>query len=1139
MKKIKSEGNYLTKKTPIKHFLLIMRMTFILLFTCVLCSMAEISYTQNAAVTINKRNVALKEVLNEIEKQTNYLFIYNNEVNTNEKVTVNAKQKAVSEVLNSILKEKDLNYTLEGNHIILSVLEKIDETDNKIVEIIQQQQKKTITGTIVDINGEPIIGANIVEAGTTNGTVTGIDGKFSFNVADDAVLQIFYIGYLTQKINTAGRTNIDIVLQEETIGLEEVVAIGYGTLDKKELTSAVAHISSEDFLSVNSVDPSMIIQGKVSGVSITNTAAADPNNEASIQIRGITSRAAGLGPLIVIDGVSGGNITNINSNDIASIDILKDGAAAAIYGTRGSNGVILITTKMGTKDGKMHTSYNSMLSASVPNNQLDLLSAKEYRQYRTENNPALDFGGDTDWINEITRTGFTHQHTLILSAGNNKSNYRASADYRDATGIDIRSERKEYGGRISVNQETNSGLFKFSLNIAPRIVYRDNSSLDAFKWAADANPTTPIYDPDNPTLYYDFTGQQSDVNPLELLKLEEDGGETKFLDWNGTIKVNLLPLLSKGGNSIHSLNTQITYANQQSDNFNYFYRPSTSTRAITNGFKGEANRSYDKYIQHSLEWVGNYSVQKNDHAFRALVGYSYQYFQNSGMSAANKDFASDVLTYNNIGSGEWANLDGKNGIGSYKNDAKLIAFFGRLNYDYKGRYLATASLRYEGSSRFGANNKWGYFPAVSAGWRISKEPFMSGISWINDLKLRADYGETGNQNFPSYLSLATMTSFGSYYYNGSWFTVWGLGKNPNPELKWEKGKNWNIGLDFSLFDNVLSGSVNYYNRKQQDLLGDYTVPVPPAIQETTFVNVGTMRNTGVELELNAKVFSNKDFSYSIGFVGATNENKFLNFSNNSYTSSGYYDLASMESPNTPGTLQRIEEGKRIGNYYTWAYAGIDSNGDWVVWNKDNTEMIKIGDAKNEDKRVTGNGLPKITASMTNTFTYKNWAMSIFLRGAFDYELFNVHDFYYALPSSQGNVLKKAYGKNAQITKGTNVLTDYFIESGDYVKLDMITLSRTFNFHSKWVENVRLYITGRNLATFTGFSGVDPSTYQTNGLTPGVNLLGGNAGSSYVDANADGNSRAITSGIYATEGTMGTRRYYPTTTQIIFGVQIDF
>lgn len=975
----------------------------------------------------------------------------------------------------------------------------------------QSSEKITLSGLVTDNNNVPLIGVTVAEKGTSNGTSTDLEGRYTIKVRPNSVMRFSFLSFKTQEVNVINKTTINVSLNEDLQSLNEVVVIGYGSLDKKEVTSAVSHISSKDFLSVSSVDPTMMIQGKVAGVSITNTGVADPNNQASIQIRGISSRAAGLGPLIVLDGVPGADLTNINSNDIASMDILKDGAASAIYGTRGSNGVVVITTKKGARDGRVHTTYNSMMSLSIPLRELDPLTSAEFREYHIAGNPAKDQGGDTDWLSEITRTGFAQQHTLTLSGGSNKSNYRASVDYKDSEGIDLRSGRQEYGARISINQASKSGLFDFAVNIAPRIINRENSSWDAFKMAMDANPTTPVYSTENPGLFSDFMGQEALWNPMEELKLEQNGGETKLLEWDATAKLNLLPILAKEGHSIHSLSTQITFADHQSDNFDYMFRPSTSNWAKRSGFSGEASRRYSKFRQNSLEWLGNYSMELEDHRVKAMAGYSYQYIQESGLFAENKDFSSDILTYNNLNTGDWAKEEGRSGMSTWKNDSKLIAFFGRLSYDYKEKYLATASLRYEGSSKFGANNKWGYFPAVSAGWRISEEDFMNDISWIDELKIRADYGVTGNQNFGNYLSLSTMQSFGSYYYNGSYYTVWGPGKNPNPNLKWEKGKNWNAGVDFSLLNNVISASVNYYYRKQQDLLGDYNVPVPPYLYTSSFVNVGTMRNSGVEVDLNIHAIKTKDFNYNVGLVGSSNDNKFINFSNSEFVGQGFLDVGYMESPNQPGRLQRIEEGKRIGNYRTWKYAGIDKDGDWVVWNKDNTEMIKISDAKEEDKRITGNGLPKFTASMNNNFTYKNWGLTVFLRGAFGFDIFNVHDFYYGLPVMQSNVISKAYGKNAAITKGKNMLTDYFIESGDYVKLDMVTLNYTFNIKNKWLESVRLYATGKNLATFTGFSGVDPSTYQTNGLTPGMNL----------------------------NGTEGTRRYYPSATQIIFGVQVDF
>lgn len=770
-----------------------------------------------------------------------------------------------------------------------------------------------LKGTVTDASTqEGLIGANIKIKGTTRGCITDIDGNFTLNdVSAKAILVVSSIGYSTQEVAVNGQPTLNIRLKEDSELLDEVVVIGYGTMDKKELTSAISHVSEKDFLSISSIDPSMMIQGKVPGVSITNTGAGDPNNQASIQIRGVSSRSAGLGPLIVIDGVPGGNLTNLNANDIASFDILKDGAASAIYGTRGSNGVILITTKKGQKDGVVRTTYNGTFAFDVMKEELDMLSAQEYRNLRLTDNKGIDLGGNDNWLDAVSRTGFTMQHTLTLSGGNDKTNYRVSADYRDAKGIDIRSGREEYGARASFNHTTASGLLTFTANLAPRIAYRDQSDWNAFRNAIEANPTTPFMDPEDPSKYYNFQGQVVGYNPLETLKIEENKGETKLLDWDATAKLNLFPLLLKDKTSKHSLSTQITFADHQYDNFNSWFRPSTSTQAINAGREGEASRSYSKERQSILEWLANYQTSFGDHNLKAMLGYSYQYSQYSGMDASNKDFPNDGLGSNNLGTGEYAKEEGEIGMGSYKNDAKLIAFFGRISYDYKGKYLLTASLRHEGSSKFGVNNKWGNFPAVSAGWRISEEAFMKDIRWIDDLKLRGDFGVTGNQDFGSYNSLNTMTGFGYYSYNGRYFQVWGPSKNVNPDLKWEKGKNWNVGLDFSLLNNRVYGSLNYFSRRQQDLLGSYKVSVPPYLFDETFVNVGTMKNTGFEFDLNWNAVNTKDFGYTIGIVGATMNNEFVDFSNSQYVGQDFYNVCGTEDPYPFYNLQRIQKGERL------------------------------------------------------------------------------------------------------------------------------------------------------------------------------------------------------------------------------------
>ena len=969
-------------------------------------------------------------------------------------------------------------------------------------------QKVKITGTVTDPGGEPLIGVSVKTGNSGAGAITDVDGNYSVEVSPTGTLVFSYVGFEVRNEPVKNRRVINVTLKEKNDVLNEVVVIGYGTMDKKELTSAISHVGEKDFLTISSLDPSMMIQGKVAGVSITNTGAGDPNNQASIQIRGVSSRSAGLGPLIVIDGVPGGNLTNINPNDIASFDILKDGAASAIYGTRGSNGVIVVTTKKGSKDGRMHTSYSGMFSWDVINKELDMMSAQEFRDVRLGwGDTGVDLGGNVDWLDAVSRTGTAQQHTLTLSGGNDKSNYRVSADYRDAKGIDLRSHRREYGARASIMHTTKGGLFTITANIAPRIIYRDQADWGVFKDAIEANPTTPLMDPENPTRYYNFQGQVVGSNPVERQLLEKDHGDTKLLDWDGTVRLNLLPLLGNDSDGNHRLSTQVMFADHQYDNDNSWFRPSTSTICINNGREGEASRSYSKERQYVVEWLTNYSGSFGSHNVKGMAGYSYQYAQYSGLNAYNKDFPNDGLGYDNLGSGEYAKEEGEIDMGSYRNDSKLISFFGRVSYDYAGKYMFTASLRHEGSSKFGADNKWGNFPAVSAGWRISEEPFMKNVKWVSDLKLRADYGVTGNQDFGSYISLNTMTGFGYYFYNGKYFQVWGPSKNVNPDLRWEKGKNWNIGIDFSLFNNRVYGSVNYFNRKQQDLLGNYKVSVPPYLFDETFVNVGTMKNTGIEIDVNFKAVNTKDFSYDLNFVGTTMKNKFVDFSNSKYIGQDYYDMAGTEDPYPFYNLQRIQKGESLGNFYMWRYAGHSADGEWLVYDKDG-DIIRASQASDADRQVVGNGMPKFTMSSSHNFHYKNFDLSLFFRGAFGYDIFNIHDFYYGTRNFTGNRLDKAYGKNFVVSGSANpVVCDYFLEKGDYLKLDMMTLGYTLNLKDcPYLDRVRVYGTMKNIFTITKFSGVDPSSYQVNGLTPGA---------------------------------QGSRTYFPTTRQFIVGLQIDF
>jgi TonB-linked SusC/RagA family outer membrane protein len=970
-------------------------------------------------------------------------------------------------------------------------------------------QTRTVTGTVTDSTGAPVANASVVAKGTKSGTTTSAAGLFKLNVPETTqTLVITSLNYEQQDVPVGnGVVTVTLRSSSSSLGAVTVVSVGYGTLNKREVTSAITHLSSKDLLAFGGNGALTSIQGKVAGLSITNTSPADPNSGPSIQLRGVSSRNAGLGPLFVINGVPGGNIDNLNQNDIESIDVLKGGAASAIYGTRGSNGVILITTKKGSSQPRAF--YDGYVSFDMPTNRINVLSQEEF----LARNRGTNYGGSTDWFKAVTRDyAFNQKQTLQFSGGDNRTNYIVSLDYRNAHGLDLRSTKQEYGGRLNLNHTSANNLYTVGITIAPRYLKSNNASTGAISQSLTLNPTLPVMDTANPTKYnYINVGLAGAYNPVEELNTVLSGTEGKYLDWNVSFRLNLL----------RNLYTQATLGQQTQDFFGFGFTPSYNTGAINgNAGRNSGGRNYDKNDQKSFEWIGNYTLDLDRHSFKLLGGYSYYYFNSSGLNGSNSNFPSDVLSYNNLGTGVY-NLplptNGASGdftfrrIGSYKNDSRLIAFYGRLNYDFAKKYYFSASLRREGSSKFGFDNKWGYFPAASVGWSISKETFFPQIAWLNDLKLRADYGETGNQDFGNYLSLDTYSGFGYYPYNGTSYQVWGPSQNTNYDLRWEKAQNFNAGLDFDMLGNKLTGSLNYYVRTNKDLLGNYNVPVPPNVQPSTFANVGTMKNSGFEIQLNGNLISNKNFSYSVSFAGATNDNKFVSFSNEIYQGQSFTDLVGMPAPGSPGTAQRLEEGRRIGSFYMLRSAGIDATGRLLVYNKEG-KVIPGNQASVNDKQFVGNGLPQFTGSLGNTVTYKNFDLSVYLRGAFGYDLFNTTAFYIGTPVTQAgaNVLSSTYagGKYAVLTNPQTYssLSDYFLEKGDFVKIDNVTLTYNFKSPIKNINSGRLYVTGRNLYTFTKWTTGDPESINVNGLTPGIN---------------------------------SSLAYYPSTLQVLVGLQLKF
>jgi TonB-linked SusC/RagA family outer membrane protein len=1044
-------------------------------------------------VTFQAESQTIESVLNQLGKQLNLHFVYSPQlIDSDRRVTLHVTDEPLVQVLNELLAPRKSQFEVQKGRVIFSQ----PQRDASAANI-------PVSGRVTQGKGEGLPGVTVIVKGTTQGTTTDGDGNFSLNVPEGSVLQFSSIGFNPQEVTVReATTGLQIALQENSQSLDNVVVVGYGSLDKKEVSSAITHIDSRDLLTVGAINPITALQGKVAGLTIANGSAADPNSQPSIQLRGVSSRSAGLGPLIVINGVPGGNLENINQNDIESIDVLKGGAASAIYGTRGSNGVLVITTKKGTKDNRLD--YNSYTTFDYATLQPKVLSAEDFVAQKR----GTDFGAKTNWLKEISRNyAFAQKHSLTASGGSDNSNYRVTFDYRDAKGIDVRSGRQEYGARVSLNHNSANKLYSIGLNFAPRYINARNADYGSFEQALTLNPTIPVRDPTNPTLYYNIrTGFDGPFNPVERLRTELSGTEGKILNFDTNFKLNILP----------SLTTQVTYGQFTSDYFDFGFRPSTSTFALQNeGGMNSASRNYNRSDQRSLEWIGNYALTKKDHSLQVLGGYSYQYFTSEGNGIYNRNFPSDAFTYNNIGTGLYGQVAGRTDGSSYKNDSKLIAFFGRVNYSFKDRYILSASLRHEGSSKFGVDNKWGNFPAVSVGWRISQESFLANQRWINDLKLRADYGVTGNQDFGNYLSQNLYGGFGYYLLGGTYYQVYGPTQNLNTDLRWEQAQSFNVGVDFALFNNKLTGSVNYYTRRNKDLLGSYAVPIPPNTQGSTFANVGSLDNSGVEVQLSAPIISKPNFQYSISFAGATNGNKFVSFSNDTYQGQTFVDAVGLPSPGSPGNAQRLQEGQRIGTFYMLKSAGVDDRGRLLVYAKDGS-VITGDKATLADRQVVGNGLPKYTLSLGNTFTYKNFDAAIFFRSVLGFDAYNLRAFYLGTPATQSeaNVLTSAYGdsKYAKLTNTAtaNVLSDYFLEKGSFAKLDNVSLGYTFQFTSKYARSLRLYAAAKNVLTVTSYTGGDPDIIPINGLYPGIRT------------NSDNN---------------GTRQYYPSTTQVLFGLQL--
>ena len=957
-------------------------------------------------------------------------------------------------------------------------------------------QNITVRGTVTDTSGEPLIGVTVQVKGTSVGTVTDSEGKFSLNnVPSNSTLEISYVGMQSEKIVLSGRTNVNVILREDTELLEEIVIVGYGGVERRDLTSAVSKVSSKDFLQGAVNNPMQMIDGKVAGVTISNYAASDPNRNPidNLQIRGASSLESGNGPLIVIDGMPGGNLRNLSNQDIESITVLKDGSAAAIYGSRAANGVIIVQTKSG-KSGRVSITYEGYMEHDLVAKKPDVLTPEEFVKRERD----TDHGAKTLWYDELLRKdNFGHNHYLALGGGSENSIFRISGNYKNKKGIDIASDREEYGVRTNFRQTTLEGLLELTGNISYRLVDENYTNYGAFKQAVQLNPTIPLMDPNDPGKYYHFKGYDT-YNPVGDLKDRINGARQEYNIMDFNFKLNLLP----------NLNSELKLARQGQTMKRYEYYYSQHRESIDNIRKGRARLQSENWEDLTLEWITNYFTSLRDvHNLKLMGGYSYQEFRNEGFWAENMDFPSDAFLYNKLGSGQWNRKEGRLGMDSWKSMEKNIAFFGRINYDYQDTYLLTASLRYEGNTKFGKDNKWGFFPAASAAWRISNLSGLSENEIVDDLKIRVSFGVTGRSGFPRYSSLARYQGYGRYLNDAcEWIQVFGPANNPNLNLRWEKQNSLNFGVDYSLFNKSLNGSLDYYIRKGSDVISWYDAPVPPNIHQQIFTNVASTSSKGVELNLEWNPVKTGDFDYSTTLVASYTKSMVDKFSNEFY-SKGYIDRSHLPSPGNPGPAQRLEDGIEIGSFRGYKYAGVNDDGYIMIWEKGvKGGTMKVAEEGNdEDKVYLGHGMPRIEMSWGNTLRYKNFDLSLFFKGKFNYQILNLYQMYYGLQHQPGiNLLKDAFSRNAHL-KGPKHITDCFLENGNYLKLDNVTLGYTPKIRSKHISNFRIYATARNLFTITNYSGLDPANTQISGLDPGI----------------------------------GSLDLYPTTTNLSFGVQVSY
>lgn len=945
--------------------------------------------------------------------------------------------------------------------------------------------QSNVSGTVTDTDGEPLIGVSVIEKGTSNGGVTDVDGRFSVNVKPGKTLRFSYIGYATKEVTA--KAGMKVVLEEDTKMLDDVVVIGYGAIQRKDVTSSISTVKAEDLNVGAYTDPGQLLQGKVPGLVVVQN--SDPNGGVnSLTLRGASTLNGSTEPLYVVDGIPGVNMNLVSPSDIESIDVLRDASATAIYGSKAANGVIMITTKRG-KDGPARITYSGYVSWENIANDHEMMTGDELRAYAKENNITIpnDLGYNTNWQDEVQRTGFAHNHNLSISGGNKNTTYNASVNYIARDGIIKGVGNNLFTARAYVETKTLKDRLTLAVGLNGNIrnewgVPRGDQGASVYNAMYYYSPLVPVKNEDG-TWYSDQSISQN-YNPLSMVY--EDDSEATYKRYQVTGKASLKIIEGL------TLNANFSYENQ-----NYSYKDYYSTQSQTNNRNGETSRNTTEDIKKLMEIYGNYDVTFNKiHKLNLMAGYSWEEQNNGdGFGASGYNFYNDDLWWNNIGMANswdddpvWQNT---------LSTIRMISFYGRANYSYASRYIVQAAIRRDGSSTFGSNNQWATFPSFAAAWRMSDEPFIKNLGIFDDLKLHAGWGQSGNaQGFDIYTSRF-------YYSGGSRFNYTDAttgtvssyknltaARNVNPDLKWETTSMFNIGFDMTFLGGRLNATIEYYDKRTKDMIWDYPVSTSYYPVGTLTANVGKMSNKGVELSVSATPIRTKDFNWQTSLNMSHNKNKVESISNSEFNAG----VLNEYNPNLPGastaTIQRIIEGEPIGTFYMWEWAGYDENGvsQFYVHDEETGERTGevTGTPQEKDRTIVGNAQPKLTMGWNNSITYKNWDFNAFFTGVFGQKIFNEPKAYF---SNIGNI---ADGKNVMksiITeqKATDNLSalpsDRYLENGSYLKLATLTVGYTFKDLGGWLRSVRVYGSCNNVFTITGYSGRDPEICL-GGLTPG-------------------------------------------------------